>query len=196
MRWAQVNVCVLGSFIFPNWQSFVWNYFRMKTVHCPGIHIQCPMPAVFNVRVATPRGSVHSTVRECAMPTDHLCSEISFSRTSYSPDLISYIYRIASVTLETLYCLCVYKVAQLHAHKNKHLLSVHFSEGTLPKWVVNNFWMGRKEIVYAHSCITFGLIDLDGGRWYSGLLQWIRARGTKKVENHCSMPICCFKKTI
>jgi len=27
------------------------------------------------------------------------CSEISFSRTSKSPDLISYIYRIASVTI-------------------------------------------------------------------------------------------------
>jgi len=31
MRWTQVNVCVFGSFIFPNWQSFVWNYFRMRT---------------------------------------------------------------------------------------------------------------------------------------------------------------------
>jgi len=50
LRWAQVNVCVLGSFIFPNWQSFVWNYFRMRTVHRTGIHIQCSVAAVFNVR--------------------------------------------------------------------------------------------------------------------------------------------------
>jgi len=45
-----------------------------------------------------------STVRKCSMPTDHLCGDMSFSRTNNSPDLISYIYRIASVTLETLYC--------------------------------------------------------------------------------------------
>jgi len=59
----------------------------------------------FQCKVATPRGSVPSTVRKCAVPTDHLCSEISFSRTSNSPDLTSKTYRIASVTLETLYCL-------------------------------------------------------------------------------------------
>jgi len=104
------------SFIFPIWQSFVWNYFRMRTVHWTGIHIQCSMPAVFNVRVATPRGSVPLTVRKCAVPIDHLCSEISFLRTSKSPDLISYIYRIASVSLETLYCLCAYMVGKLHKH--------------------------------------------------------------------------------
>ena len=94
-------------------QSFIWNHFRMRTVHWSEIHIQCSMEAVFNVRVATPRSSVPSTVRKCAVPTYHLCSEISFSRTSNSPDLISYIYRIASVTL---YCLYVYMVTQLHAH--------------------------------------------------------------------------------
>jgi len=27
------HCCVLGSFIFPNWQSFVWKYFRMRAVH-------------------------------------------------------------------------------------------------------------------------------------------------------------------
>jgi len=81
------------------------------------------MEAIFNVRVATPRGSVPSTVRKCVVPTDHLCSEISFSRTSNSPDLISYIYRIASVML---YCLYVYMVTQLHAQQSKHLLSAHF----------------------------------------------------------------------
>jgi len=74
------------------------------------------MEAVFNVRVATPRGNVPSTARKCAVLTDHLCSEISLSRTSNSPDLISYIYRICSVTLETLYCLSVCMVVQLHAH--------------------------------------------------------------------------------
>ena len=55
---------------------------------------------VFNVSVATPRGSVPSVVHKYAVPTDHLCSEISFSRTSNSSDLISYIYCIASVTLK------------------------------------------------------------------------------------------------
>jgi len=74
------------------------------------------MEAVLNVRVATPRGSVPFTLRKCAVPTHHLCSEISFSRTSNSLDLISYIHCIASVTLETLYCLCVHMVAQMHAH--------------------------------------------------------------------------------
>ena len=52
MRWAQVSVCVLGSFIFPNWQSFVWNGFLMRTVHWTGIH--CSMPAVFNLRSRLP----------------------------------------------------------------------------------------------------------------------------------------------
>jgi len=68
------------------------------------------------IRVATTRGSVPSTVSKGAVPTNHLCSEISFLRTSNSPDLISYIYSIASVTLETAYCLYVYMVVQLHAH--------------------------------------------------------------------------------
>ena len=54
MRWAQVSVCVLASFIFPNWQSFVWNYFRMRTVHWTGIHIHCSMSTVFNVRLRLP----------------------------------------------------------------------------------------------------------------------------------------------
>ena len=46
-----------------------------------------------------------------------LCSEISFSRTNNcQTDLIPFTYRIASVTFETLYYLCVYMVAQLHAH--------------------------------------------------------------------------------
>jgi len=54
-----------------------------------------------------------------------LGSEILFSRTNNCPtDLISFAYRIASVTFEALYCLCVYMVVQLHAHKNKHLQSV------------------------------------------------------------------------
>jgi len=52
--WAQVSVCVLASFIFPNWQPFVWNYFRMRTVHWTGIHIHCSTPAVFNVRSRLP----------------------------------------------------------------------------------------------------------------------------------------------
>jgi len=47
----------------------------MRTVHWTGIHIQCSMAAVFNVRVATPRGCVPLTVRKCAVRTDHLCSE-------------------------------------------------------------------------------------------------------------------------
>jgi len=74
------------------------------------------MAAIFNVRIATLRGSVSSPVRKCAVPTDH-CVVKSHSRTANCPtDLISYINRIASVTLETLYCLCVYMVVQLHAH--------------------------------------------------------------------------------
>jgi len=39
-------------------------------------------------------------------------------------------YRTAPLTLETLHWLC-YMVAQLHAHYNKHMLSVKFSERTL-----------------------------------------------------------------
>jgi len=35
------------------------------------------MAAVFNVRVETPRGSVPSTVRKCAVPTDHLCAGLT-----------------------------------------------------------------------------------------------------------------------
>jgi len=61
--------------------------------------------------------------RQCFLSGAHmpsanrpLCSEISFSRIGNSPDLISHINCIASVTLETLYCLCVYMVVQLHAH--------------------------------------------------------------------------------
>ena len=54
MRWAQVSVCVLGSFIFPNWQSFAWNYVGMRTVHWTGIHIHCSLLAVFNVRSRLP----------------------------------------------------------------------------------------------------------------------------------------------
>ena len=53
------------------------------------IHIQYSMAAVFSAsRVATPRGSVPSTVHKCAVPINHLCSEISFLRPSNSPDLI------------------------------------------------------------------------------------------------------------
>jgi len=37
------------------------------------------------------------------------------------------VYRRALVTLETLQWLCVYMIAQLHEHQNKHLLSVKFS---------------------------------------------------------------------
>jgi len=63
--------------------------------------------------------------------TSHLRSEISFSRTCNILNLILvYIYRIALSTLETLHCLCVCVIAQLHAlsaQQNKHLLSVEFS---------------------------------------------------------------------
>ena len=132
----------------------------MRTVHWTGIHIQCSMEAVFNVRVATPRGNVPSTARKCAVPTDHLCSEISFSRTSNSPDLISYIYRICSVTLDTLYwlCMCLHGCTSAFAKTNICLVYI-FSEGTLLRWVANNFWGSCEKIFYAHSCITFGVIE-------------------------------------
>jgi len=149
------------------------------------------------LRVATPRGSAPSTVRKCAVPTDHLCSEISFSRTSNSPDLISYTYRIASVTLETLHCLCVYMLAQLHAHENKHLLNVHFYEGTLRRWVMNHSWrvtsrffMHTAELHFVWSSFRWGSLVIVG--CYNGS----RTGGTKKVENHCSTQICCFKKNV
>jgi len=35
----------LGTFVFPNWQSFVWNYLRMGIVPWTGIHIQCSVQA-------------------------------------------------------------------------------------------------------------------------------------------------------
>jgi len=34
----------------------------------------------------------------------------------------------------------------------------------------------------------------DGVIGCNGLLQWIADSRYKKVENHCSMQICCFKK--
>jgi len=52
--------------------------------------------------------SVPSKLRNRAAPSDHLCS----------------IYCMVLVRLETLHCVCM--VAELHAHANKHLLSVEF----------------------------------------------------------------------
>ena len=72
------------------------------------------------------KGDVLSKVRNITRL--FLRSEISFSRTCNIPNLISYIYRIALLTLQTLYWLCVYIVAQSHAHWNKHLRSVKFSK--------------------------------------------------------------------
>ena len=75
----------------------------------------------------THQSSVPSKVRNCAEPPDHLRSEISFSRTCNIPNLISCLYRIELLPLVTLHQLRVHMVAQLHAHQNKHLLSVKFS---------------------------------------------------------------------
>ena len=70
---------------------------------------------------------VSSKVRNSAVPLDYLRSEISLSCTGNIPNLISHIYRIALIALEMRYWLCVYMVAQLHAHWNKHLRRVNFS---------------------------------------------------------------------
>jgi len=133
---------------------------------------------------------------KCAVPTDHLCSEISFSRTSNSPDLISYIHRIASVTLETLYCLCVYMVAQLHAHWNKHLLSVHFSEGTLPRWVVNRIW-GVASRFFMHTAVLHWV--WSSFRWGSlvivGCYNGSRTRGSKRLKTTALCKYVASKKT-
>jgi len=57
------------------------------------------------------------------------------------------------------------------------------------------FWRGREYIFYAHSCVTFGLIEFQMGVvGIVGCYNGSRTRRTKKVENHCSMQICCFKK--
>jgi len=76
MRWAQVNVCVLGSFIFPNSESFVRNYLLMRTVHWTGIHIHCSMPAVFNVRSRLP---------EAVFPLRQSCKSGRSFRVGFGP---------------------------------------------------------------------------------------------------------------
>ena len=79
----------------------------------------------------------------CAVPPDHLRSEISFSCTCNISNLISYAHRIAYLTLETIRWLCVYMVAQLHAHNwNKHLLGEKFS--LREHWLVVTFQQGSE----------------------------------------------------
>jgi len=52
----------------------------------------------------------------CAVPLDHMRSEVLFSRTYNIPNLMSYIYLITFLTPEKLIWLRVYMVAQLHTH--------------------------------------------------------------------------------
>ena len=73
--------------------------------------------------------NVPSKKRKCAVPPDHFRSKISFMRNCSIPNIMPYVYRTAFVTLETLNWLCVYMVAQFHAHQNKHLHSVKLSQG-------------------------------------------------------------------
>ena len=49
-------------------------------------------------------------LRKCAVPPDHLHSEISFLRTCNIPNVMPYVFRKAFVTLEALYCLRVHMV--------------------------------------------------------------------------------------
>ena len=155
----------------------------MRTVHWTGIHIQCSMAAAFNARVATPRDSVPSTVRKCEVPTNHLCSEISFSRTSNIPDLILYIYRITSVMLETLHWLCVHGCTIAWA-QNKHLLCVQFSNflrGNTAQMSREPFLEGsRVDFLYTQLYYIWFDRVLDGGRWCNGLLQSIADSRFKK----------------
>ena len=180
MRWAQINICVLGSFRFPNWQSFVWNYFRMRTVHWTGIHVQWSMAAVFNKRVATPTGSFPFTVRKCAVPTAHLCREISLSRISDSPGLISYIHRMAFVTLEPLYCLCVCMVAQhcMRTKTNLCLVYIFLREHCSDRpWTI---FGGVASRFFMHTAVLL-LVDrvLDGVFGIVCCCDWSPTRGTK-----------------
>jgi len=73
--------------------------------------------------------SVPSKRRKCAVPPDHLRSEISFQRSCNIQNLTSHksIYCIALSPHEMLHWWCVCMVEQLHAHYNKRLLSVNFS---------------------------------------------------------------------
>ena len=114
--------------------------------------------------------------QQVSLRDSSLGSEISFSRTNNCPtDLISFTYRIASVTFEALYCLCVYMVVQLRAHKNKHLQSVLylFLREHCPDGLWNIFGGSRVDFLFTQLYyILFDRVS-DGGPWYSGLLQWI-----------------------
>jgi len=69
MRWTQVNVCVLGSFIFPNWQSFVWNYFRMQLPE-----------AVFPLRQSCKSGRVSGlSLSKCFGPISGLHTKLFYN---------------------------------------------------------------------------------------------------------------------
>jgi len=61
---------------------------------------------LFGSRVRFQRDDVMSSVpfemRKCAVPPDHLRSEIPFSRTCNNPNLISCVCRMAFSPLETL----------------------------------------------------------------------------------------------
>jgi len=54
------------------------------------------------------------------------------------------------------------------------LLIAHFSEGTLPRWVVSRFLMHAAVLHLVWSSFRWGC-------WYSGLLQWIADSRYKKV---------------
>jgi len=51
-----------------------------------------------------------------SIPPDNLRSEMSFLRTCTNQNSVAYTYHISLLPLETLRWLCVYIVAQMHAH--------------------------------------------------------------------------------
>ena len=70
-----------------------------------------------------------TTSLQCAVPTDHLCSEMSFSCTSNSLDLISYIYRIASGNAENFTAFAFIWLRNcMHTKTNIYLVYIFLSE--------------------------------------------------------------------
>jgi len=80
----------------------------------------CYLTVVFLLRCAT--AQMRSTIRPFAQ------WNLILGHFQHSKFNILFIYRIAHSTFETLHWLCTWTVAHLHVHKNKHLLSVQFSQ--------------------------------------------------------------------
>ena len=110
--WAQVSIYVLGWSKFTNY----WTIIRLRLFLNANCSLDWNLHSIlyasgFQTEGCDSRGSVPSKVCKCAVPTDHLCSEISFLCSSNSPDLILYIYHNLCKAWNALLPLCLYGCA-------------------------------------------------------------------------------------